>query len=129
MVNHTILGGNRMTAKENKDLSVKEFTKAAKSQSGGFCRLHCVARTINKEERLIVEKYDISQKIVFKTGTYELNSDANFNFQLNRVIMWDGGDADEIMTVSPRIKTSSDWVKGMICPYVTARSSAEESGL
>ncbi len=62
---------------------------------------------------MIVEKNDISQKIVFKTGTYELNSDANFNFQLNRVIMWDGGDADEIMTVSPRIKTSSDWVSTM----------------
>lgn len=34
-----------------------------------------------------MEKYDISQKIEFKTGTYQLNSDANFNFQLNRVIM------------------------------------------
>lgn len=34
-----------------------------------------------------MEKYDISQKITFKTGSYELNSDANFNFQLNRVIM------------------------------------------
>ena len=43
-----------------------------------------------------MKKYDISQKIVFKTGTYELNSDANFNYQLNRVIMWDGGDADEV---------------------------------
>ncbi len=32
-------------------------------------------------------KYDISQKIEFKTGTYQLNSDANFNFQLNRVII------------------------------------------
>ena len=52
-----------------------------------------------------MKKYDISQKIVFKTGTYELNSDANFNYQLNRVIMWDGGDADEVMAVSQRIKT------------------------
>jgi len=50
-----------------------------------------------------MEKYDISQKIVFKTGAYELNSDANFNYQLNRVIMLDGGDADEIMDVSQRI--------------------------
>ena len=58
-------------------------------------------------------KYEISQKFVFKTGTYELNSDANFNYQLNRVIMWDGGDADEVMAVSHRIKTSSDWVKTM----------------
>ena len=49
-----------MTSKEYKDLSVKEITKAA--------------------EQTAMEKYDISQKIVFKTGTYELNSDANFNF-------------------------------------------------
>ena len=55
-----------------------------------------------------MNKYDISQKIEFKTGTYELNSDANFNFQLNRVIMWDGGDADEVATVSQSIKTSAD---------------------
>ncbi|HAM68619.1 MAG TPA: alpha/beta hydrolase, partial [Ruminococcus sp.] len=60
-----------------------------------------------------MKKYDISQKIVFKTGTYELNSDANFNYQLTRVIMWDGGDADEVMAVSQRIKTSSDWVRTM----------------
>lgn len=60
-----------------------------------------------------MEKYDISQKITFKTGTYELNSDANFNFQLNRVIMWDGGDADEVAAVSQNIKTSSDWVSAM----------------
>ena len=60
-----------------------------------------------------MEKYDISQKIEFKTGTYELNSDANFNFQLNRVIMWDGGDADEVAAVSHSINTSSDWVNAM----------------
>lgn len=60
-----------------------------------------------------MNKYDISQKIEFKTGTYELNSDANFNFQLNRVIMWDGGDADEVATVSQSIKTSADWVNAM----------------
>ena len=60
-----------------------------------------------------MEKYDISQKIEFKTGTYELNSDANFNFQLNRVIMWDGGDANEVAAVSQNINTSSDWVNAM----------------
>lgn len=60
-----------------------------------------------------MKRYDISQKIVFKTGTYDLNSDANFNYQLNRVIMWDGGDADEVSAVSHRIKTSSDWVSTM----------------
>ena len=44
---HKILGGIQMTAKEYKDLSVKEFTKAAEiyeSDNAGVSRLHCVAR-------------------------------------------------------------------------------------
>ena len=60
-----------------------------------------------------MERYDITQKVTFKKGTYQLNQDANFNFQLNRVIMWDGGDAGEIAAVSQKIKTSSDWVNTM----------------
>ena len=60
-----------------------------------------------------MERYDITQKVTFKKGTYKLNADANFNFQLNRVIMWDGGDADEVAGVSQGIKTSSDWVSAM----------------
>ena len=60
-----------------------------------------------------MERYDITQKVTFKNGTYQLNQDANFNFQLNRVIMWDGGDAEEIAAVSQKIKTSSDWVNTM----------------
>ena len=46
---HKILGGIQMTAKEYKDLSVKEFTKAAEiyeSDNVGVSRLHCVARKI-----------------------------------------------------------------------------------
>lgn len=60
-----------------------------------------------------MERYDITQKVTFKKGTYQLNKDANFNFQLNRVIMWDGGDAEEVAGVSQGIKTSSDWVSAM----------------
>ena len=70
-----------------------------------------------------MEKYDITQKILFKTGTYELNSDANFNYQLNRVIMWDGGDADEVAAVSHKIRTSDDWVKAM--EYLAKKAHAE----
>ena len=34
-----------------------------------------------------MKKYDITRKVEFRTGTYNLNQDANFNFQLNRFIM------------------------------------------
>jgi len=36
------------------------------------------------------------QKIQFKVGSYNLNTQPNFNFQLNRTIMWDGGSLDDI---------------------------------
>ena len=47
---------------------------------------------------------------MFKKGTYQFNPDANFNFQLNRVVMWDGGDAEEIQAVSDKIHDSESWV-------------------
>lgn len=31
----------------------------------------------------------------FKKGLYQLNPQPNFNFQLNRIIMWDGGSLEE----------------------------------
>ena len=60
-----------------------------------------------------MKKYDITQKVEFRTGTYNLNQDANFNFQLNRVIMWDGGDPEEIAGISHRINSSESWVKAL----------------
>lgn len=35
----------------------------------------------------------------FKKGLYQLNPQPNFNFQLNRVIMWDGGRLEEFLCV------------------------------
>ena len=43
-----------------------------------------------------MEKYDIHKDIKFKTGVYKLNDNANFDFQLNRVINWDGGRYEDI---------------------------------
>ena len=37
--------------------------------------------------------------INFKKGVYKLNEKSNFDFQLNRVVMWDGGDLEEIKAV------------------------------
>lgn len=50
----------------------------------------------------------------FKTGLYELNKDANYNFQLNRLINWDGGDLKEVKAVAAKIKTNSDWKEQLI---------------
>ncbi|MDE6602304.1 MAG: alpha/beta hydrolase [Lachnospiraceae bacterium] len=50
----------------------------------------------------------------FKKGVYKLNKQSNFDFQLNRVVMWDGGDLEEIKAVGPKIKTSEDWKRELI---------------
>ncbi|WP_326522421.1 alpha/beta fold hydrolase [Faecalispora sporosphaeroides] len=53
-------------------------------------------------------------EITFSRGTYSLNRDPNFNFQLNRVIQWDGGRLEDIAPVSESICTSADWKRQLI---------------
>lgn len=50
----------------------------------------------------------------FKKGVYHLNAQSNFDFQLNRIVMWDGGDLEEIKQIGPSIKTSEDWKSKLI---------------
>ncbi|NFG61064.1 MULTISPECIES: alpha/beta hydrolase [unclassified Clostridium] len=50
----------------------------------------------------------------FKVGTYNLNSEPNFNYQLNRTILWSNGDAEEIKSISYLIKTPKDWEREML---------------
>ena len=50
----------------------------------------------------------------FKTGIYKLNNQANFDFQLNRLIMWDGGDLEEVRAVSHKINGSESWKRELI---------------
>lgn len=50
----------------------------------------------------------------FKKGVYRLNGQSNFDFQLNRTVMWDGGDLEEIKAIGPKIRTSEDWKREMI---------------
>ena len=50
----------------------------------------------------------------FKKGIYKLNNQANFDFQLNRLIMWDGGDLDEVRAVSHKINGSESWKRELI---------------
>ena len=49
------------------------------------------------------------------------NEDANFNFQLNRVVMWGHGDPEEIFTVSKSIRDSESWVRALMKPAKKAK--------
>lgn len=62
----------------------------------------------------------MNQNIQFKRGTYQINSDPNFNFQLNRVIQWDGGRLEDVQPVAERIHTSADWKRKLIALGDTA---------
>lgn len=50
----------------------------------------------------------------FKIGSYDLNDNPNYNFQLNRLVNWDGGDLEEVKSISHKIKTNSDWKEQLI---------------
>lgn len=52
--------------------------------------------------------------IIFKEGTYKLNKESNFNYQLNRAIMWDGGRLEDIQKVASKITNSETWKKYLI---------------
>lgn len=61
-----------------------------------------------------MKKYDVKQPIMLKKGVYQLNDESNFNFQLNRVINWDGGRLGDIEKVANKIKVSADWKRELI---------------
>lgn len=53
-------------------------------------------------------------ELKFKQGMYHLNPDPNFNFQLNRVILWNGGNLNDVMQSAKKITNSTSWKKEMI---------------
>lgn len=59
----------------------------------------------------------------FKRGLYQLNQDVNFNFQLNRLINWDGGCLEEIEPLAPQIKSAEEWV--LVMTRLAERAEAE----
>lgn len=61
-----------------------------------------------------MKKYDVHQNIVFKCGVYKLNDEKNFDFQLNRLINWDGGRLEDVERVATGIKNSEDWKRELI---------------
>lgn len=64
--------------------------------------------------RVRIEKYDISQPINLKKGVYILNDEANFNYQLNRVINWDGGRLEDVQRIGEKIKSNADWKRELL---------------
>lgn len=52
--------------------------------------------------------------ISFPRGTYQLNPEPNFNFQLNRVIQWDGGRLEDVRPVAGEIRSSADWKRALL---------------
>ncbi len=61
-----------------------------------------------------MKKYDTTQPTVLKKGVYSLNSERNFDYQLNRVINWDGGRLEDVQPIASRIHTSADWKRELI---------------
>ena len=49
------------------------------------------------------EKFDPSTPVTFPRGMYELNDEPHINYQLNRIVNWDGGDLGELREVGPGI--------------------------
>ena len=67
-----------------------------------------------------MDKYDVSQPIRLKRGVYKLNAERNFDYQLNRVINWDGGRIEDVQPIANRIRTSGDWKRELIALGDTA---------
>lgn len=61
-----------------------------------------------------MKKYDVRNPILFKTGVYALSAEKNFDFQLNRLINWDGGRLEDIEKIAGNIHTSADWKRELI---------------
>ena len=61
-----------------------------------------------------MKKYDVTQPVILKRGVYKLNSERNFDYQLNRVINWDGGRLEDVKPIAAKIRNNDDWKREMI---------------
>ena len=61
-----------------------------------------------------MKRHDITIPVRLKKGVYQLNKERNFNYQLNRVVNWDGGKLEDILKVGDRIRNSDDWKRELI---------------
>ncbi len=60
-----------------------------------------------------MERCDVNTPVTFQKGYWRFCPQANFNFQLNRVIMWDGGRKEDIDKIGASVVSSESWVRAM----------------
>lgn len=69
---------------------------------------------MEKDREMRVKKYDVKLPVNLKKGVYKLNKERNFDYQLNRVINWDGGRLEDVEKAASGIKNSDDWKRELI---------------
>lgn len=52
----------------------------------------------------------VDEGLGFRVGTYNLHPDANFNFQLNRMVMYADGDLEEVREAAKKVSDMASWV-------------------
>ncbi len=50
------------------------------------------------------------EDLIFREGTFAFHPDANFNFQMNRLVMWSGADPEEVREAARGISDLRSWV-------------------
>lgn len=56
----------------------------------------------------------MTNQIKFKKGTYQLHTNPNFNYQLNRTYAWSNGDLEELKTAAGKITDAATWEKELL---------------
>lgn len=54
-------------------------------------------------------KFDITQPIELKKGLYKINKNAEFNYQLGRLVNADGADLEKVKAVGGLIHDNASW--------------------
>lgn len=57
----------------------------------------------------MAEVFDPTAPLTFHRGIYKLNDEPHINYQLNRIINWDGGRLQDIQPIAAGIKNFTDW--------------------
>ena len=74
-----------------------------------------------------MEKYNVNSPIKFTYGMYQVNPEPNFNYQLNRVVHWNGGTVEDIKEAGKKISSSEDWKRELIALGDKAKSAGRTS--
>jgi pimeloyl-ACP methyl ester carboxylesterase len=67
-----------------------------------------------------MRKMGMDEDLLFSKGTFELHPDANFNFQMNRLVMWSGADLEEVKEAARMVTGLRSWVSTFLALGETA---------